>query len=69
MNPIPILALDAQPYETVVSEITETITQANLTSILVYAIGLSIGFVLFYFAIRKVWGMLRRAFTRGKLRL
>ena len=69
MNPIPILALEAQPYETVVSEITETITQANLTSILVYAIGLSIGFVLFYFASRKVWGMLRRAFTRGKLRL
>lgn len=64
-----MVGLTAEPYETVTESITSVLTQASLTSILTYAIGLSIGFVLFYFAVRKVWGILRRAFTRGKLRL
>ena len=64
-----ILATATPPYETVVSEINNTLSQANLTSVLVYAAGIAIGFVFFWWATRKVISIIKRAFMRGKLRL
>lgn len=64
-----ILATATPAYETVVSEINNTLSQANLTSVLVYAAGIAIGFVFFWWATRKVISIIKRAFMRGKLRL
>lgn len=64
-----ILATATPAYETVVGEINNTLSQANLTSVLVYAAGIAIGFVFFWWATRKVISIIKRAFMRGKLRL
>lgn len=62
--------LDNTPsYQTVVSEVTNQLSEANLTSVLVYAVGAAIGFVFLWWAARKSMGIIKRAFMRGKLRL
>lgn len=64
-----ILATATPDYQTVMSQINDTLTQANLTSVLVYAAGIAVGFVFFWWATRKVISIVKRAFMRGKLRL
>ena len=56
-------------YQTVVTEISNTLSSSNVATVLTYAIGVCIGLVFFWWAVRKVGGMLMRAFKRGKLRL
>lgn len=56
-------------YQTVVTAVSNTLSSANLTSVLTYAVGIAIGLVFLWWAVRKVTGILKRAFMRGKLRL
>lgn len=56
-------------YEAVGTALTSVFTSSSLSTILVYAVGLCAGLVLFWWAIRKVGGMFMRAFKKGKLRL
>lgn len=67
--PYILLTSSANDYETVVSTITSTLSQSNLTSVLTYAAGIAIAFVFFWWATRKVISIVKRAFMRGKLRL
>lgn len=62
--------LDNTPaYQDVIDKIGLTLNETALKDILVYAIGVAIVFVLFWFAVRKVGSIFMRAFKRGKLRL
>lgn len=56
-------------YQTVVTAVSNTLSSTNLTSVLTYAVGIAIGLVFLWWAVRKVTGILKRAFMRGKLRL
>lgn len=56
-------------YQTVVSAISSSLSEANLTSVLSYAVGIAIVLVLFWWSVRKCASIIRRAFMRGKLRL
>ena len=56
-------------YQTVVTAVSNTLSSTNLTSVLTYAVGLAVGLVFLWWAVRKVTGILKRAFMRGKLRL
>ena len=56
-------------YQSVVSTVSTQLSEANLTSVLTYAIGIAIGLVFFWWAVRKCSGIIKRAFMRGKLRL
>lgn len=67
---MPFLLLTSTPdYQSVVSEITDVLSQSNLTSVLTYAAGIAVAFVFFWWATRKVISIVKRAFMRGKLRL
>lgn len=66
----PFILLTSTPsYQTVISEISNTLSESNLSSVLTYAAGLAVTLVFFWWAVRKVAGILKRAFMRGKLRL
>lgn len=56
-------------YQTVVNAVSSTLSEANLTSVLSYAVGIAIVLVLFWWSVRKCAGIIKRAFMRGKLRL
>ena len=62
--------LDETPvYQSVITAITTVLTETALSQILIYAIGIAIVFVLFWFSVRKVFSIVWRAFRKGKLRL
>lgn len=66
----PFMLLTSTPnYQTVISEISSTLSDSNLTSVLTYASQIAVGLVFLWWAVRKCAGVLKRAFMRGKLRL
>ena len=65
----PMLA-DATPsYETVITAVSNQLSDANLVSVLAYAVGIAIVMVFTWWAVRKCTSIIKRAFMRGKLRL
>ena len=56
-------------YQTVIAALQGVFTSSTITSVLVYAVGIAIALVFTWWAIRKVTGIVKRAFMRGKLRL
>lgn len=63
-------ALDATPaFQSVISEVTSSLSETNLAAVLSYAMGIAVALYLFWFSARKVLSIVRRAFARGKLRL
>lgn len=56
-------------YQTVINAVSSTLSEANVTSVLTYAVGIAIVLVFFWWAVRKCAGIVKRAFMRGKLRL
>ena len=56
-------------YQGVIASVTAQLSDANLVSVLSYAVTAAIGFVFTWWAIRKCAGIIKRAFMRGKLRL
>lgn len=56
-------------YQTVIQALQGVFTSGTITSVLVYAAGIAIALVFTWWAIRKVTGIVKRAFMRGKLRL
>lgn len=67
-----LLALATQgpptDYETIITQITSTMNTSNITTVLVYALPTAVGMVFLWWAVRKVAGIVKRAFMRGKLR-
>lgn len=70
---LPIMAAAAEggdiSYQGVITEIGNALSVTSATDVLKYAVGVCIGLVFMWWAVRKVSGMLMRAFKRGKLRL
>lgn len=72
---LPIMAAAAaeggadELYKGVITEVSNVLSTASATDVLKYAVGVCIGLVFMWWAVRKVSGMLMRAFKRGKLRL
>lgn len=56
-------------YQTVINVVSSTLSEANLTTVLTYAVGIAIVLVFFWWAVRKCAGIVKRAFMRGKLRV
>ena len=56
-------------YQSVIAALQGVFTSTTITSVLVYAVGIAIALVFTWWAIRKVTGIVKRAFMRGKLRL
>ena len=56
-------------YQSVIQALQGVFTSGTITSVLVYAAGIAIALVFTWWAIRKVTGIVKRAFMRGKLRL
>ena len=67
---MPFVLLTSDPnYQNVISTISSTLSESNLTSVLTYAVGIAIVLVFFWWAVRKCASIIKRAFMRGKLRL
>lgn len=70
---MPLFALDAgsalDAYQGVVDDVSGTLSNANIVSVLSYAVGIAIVMVFTWWAVRKASGIIKRAFMRGKLRL
>ena len=49
------------------TEVTGTFTIGNILTVLLSVLGISVGFMFFWWAIRKVIGIVKRAFTKGKV--
>lgn len=64
-----ILADASAGYQTVITTLSTTLSEANLTTVLTYAAGLAVVLVLFWWSVRKCAKILYKAFARGKLRL
>lgn len=56
-------------YETVVTAVSSQLSDANLVSVLAYAVGIAVVMVFTWWAVRKCTSIIKRAFMRGKLRL
>lgn len=67
--PFTLLTGPSAEYQTVISTISSTLSEANVSSVLTYVAGLAVVLVFFWWAVRKSAGVLKRAFMRGKLRL
>lgn len=59
---------DMTKYQDVIDEVTGTLSNANITTVLAYAAGIAVVMVFTWWAVRKVSGIVKRAFMRGKLR-
>ena len=55
-------------YQTVISELTGVFTSQNIATVLAYAVGFAVAMVFTWWGARKVAGVIKRAFMRGKLR-
>lgn len=60
---------DTSAYQSVITTINGTLSNANIVSVLGYAVGIAVVMVFTWWAVRKVTGIVKRAFMRGKLRL
>lgn len=60
---------DTTAYQSVITTINGTLSNANIVSVLGYAVGIAVVMVFTWWAVRKVTGIVKRAFMRGKLRL
>lgn len=49
------------------AEVTGTFTIGNILTVLLSVLGIAVGFMFFWWAIRKVIGIVKRAFTKGKV--
>ena len=61
--------VNTNAYQGVVDDVAATLSNANIVSVLKYAVGIAVLMVFTWWAIRKCVGVVRKAFTRGKLRL
>lgn len=59
---------DLTKYKDVIDTVKDTLSNANITTVLEYAAGIAIVMVFTWWAVRKVSGIVKRAFMRGKLR-
>ena len=55
-------------YQSVISQVTAVMSSANITSVLQYAVGAAVVMVFTWWAARKVAGIIKKAFMRGKLK-
>lgn len=60
---------DTTAYQGVITTINGTLSNANIVAVLGYAVGIAVVMVFTWWAVRKVTGIVKRAFMRGKLRL
>lgn len=49
------------------AEVTSTLNIGNILTVLLSVIGIAVGFMFFWWAIRKVLGIVKKAFTKGKV--
>lgn len=49
------------------SQVTGTFNIGNILTVLLSVLGVAIGFMFFWWAIRKVLGIVKKAFTKGKV--
>ena len=56
-------------FNSVISAMTSQLSVSTVVEVLAYAIPVCIGLVFMWWGVRKVAGMLMRAFKRGKLRI
>ncbi len=49
------------------AEVTGTLSIGNILTVLLGVLGIAVGFMFFWWAIRKVIGIVKRAFMKGKL--
>lgn len=56
-------------YQAVIQSASSVITEAKITGVLTFAIGVGIGFVFLWWAARKGLKIFKGAFMRGKLRI
>lgn len=67
---MPITVLDATgTYSDVLTVLEDTFSNTALTGVLAAGATAAVGLVLLWWSVRKVSGILMRAFKRGKLRL
>lgn len=66
--PFVLAAAEAGTWEAVVEEVESTLTAANITSVLTYAVGAAVVFVFLWWGARKATSIIKRAFMRGKLK-
>lgn len=59
---------DLTKYQDVIDEVKDTLSNSNITTVLAYAAGIAVVMVFTWWAVRKVSGIVKRAFMRGKLR-
>lgn len=59
---------DLTQYKDVIDEVKDTLSNGNITTVLTYAAGIAVVMVFTWWAVRKVTGIVKRAFMRGKLR-
>lgn len=59
---------DLESYKSVINEVKDTLSNGNITTVLAYAAGIAVVMVFTWWAVRKVSGIVKRAFMRGKLR-
>lgn len=60
---------DSTAYQSVIETINGTLSNTNIVTVLSYAVGIAVVMVFTWWAVRKVTGIIKRAFMRGKLRL
>lgn len=72
---VPAFATDGTNYaseavsavQSGLDEVTGTFTIGNILTVLLSVLGIAVGFMFFWWAIRKVIGIIKRAFTKGKV--
>ena len=69
MYPVLLNVADTPLYQSVITALSTTLSEAELASVLAYGAGLAVTLVLLWWSARKVAKMLMGAFKRGKLRL
>lgn len=71
LNTAPLLAAvdSTTDYQSVITTISSTLSNANLIAVLGYAAGLAVILVFTYWAVRKSARVLMGAFKKGRLRL
>lgn len=72
---VPAFATDQTDYADVavsamqsgLAEVTGTLSIGNILTVLLSVLGIAVGFMFFWWAIRKVLGIVKKAFTKGKV--
>ena len=58
----------AGTWQAVFEKVSDTLTAANVTAVLVDAVGAAVALVFLWWGARKAASVLKRAFMRGKLK-